>query len=151
LSRDVKGAGNTTQRKDGRTRLDQLDRQTEHWQTPSASMFEKRRQAGEGRGRDELLLPAQTEQWPTPMGEDARTRPQAFPRGNENRARKSERWSTPTAADSGAKVTENSHQPGLIRDALDFSRLDLEIPPGHGSSRHRLGSRPRLNPAFSAW
>jgi hypothetical protein len=60
-------------------------------------------------------------------------------------------WATPVASDDGLKVTEHSHQSGLIGQALAFSRPDLVLPSGNGSSTHRLGSRPRLNPAFTAW
>lgn len=60
-------------------------------------------------------------------------------------------WPTPVASDDGRKVTENSHQPGLQLMAYHFSRPDRPPPSGNGSSKHRLGSRPRLNPVFVAW
>ena len=68
--------------------------------------------------------------------------------GLESQAR---HWPTPMASDDGQKVTENSSQSGLIGASLRFSRPDLILPTGNGDSRHRLGSRPRLNPAFVCW
>jgi site-specific DNA-cytosine methylase len=40
---------------------------------------------------------------------------------------------------------------GLILAAYQFSRPAQPLPSGQGSSAHRLGSRPRLNPAFACW
>lgn len=60
-------------------------------------------------------------------------------------------WPTPVASDCGLKVTENSNQAGLIGAAYQFSRPGQILPSGNGSSKHRLGSRPRLNPIFTEW
>jgi DNA (cytosine-5)-methyltransferase 1 len=41
----------------------------EQWQTPAKDQFSKRRQVGQTE-REELLLPAQAEQWATPTSRD---------------------------------------------------------------------------------
>ena len=150
---------------------DSLNAVAAQWQTPDANLFSSRKQVG-GTERQDLLV-NQTAKWTTPRAqEDGSSSPEVVDVRRRRAREKYDRgeygdnsgppslnsltiqaatWSTPVASDDGVKVTENSLQPGLIREALTFSRPDLALPRGNGSSKHRLGSRPRLNPAFGCW
>ena len=136
---------------EGKKRTVSLESQTRYWATPTTNEH-----TGPGAGPNKTGAPnlrTQTDAWPTPRGTDGTHGGpnQAGSKGDLMLPSAAAQWPTPTASDSGEKVTPNSHQSGLIGAAHTFSHPDQPTLLGDGSSAHRLGLRRHLNPAFGAW
>ena len=130
--------------------------QGDAWQTPGASSFSKRRQVGQTT-REELLLPEQARQWPTPRtisgGAESAERKQELGRtesgGGDLRAL-AQAWPTPNAHDSASP--EGLGNEGRARDNLGYhsryspQALRISTCGPECSQKHR-----RLNPLFVEW
>lgn len=128
------------------------------WVTELRQVFSLRQKS------ERRIAESDSSRWPTANAHDGKSGPDDFSQQHGNLKREAENWPTPEASDwknksssrdfalSNGKVTEASHQSGLVGQSADFSRQVLRTTmPGHGSLPSGPTSRPRLNPKFVEW
>lgn len=117
------------------------------WQTPSAGRYEKRRQVGQT-SREELLLPAQAEQWQTPGTDSFRGRggDRKDEAGLDRQARM---WSPPNARDwKGEDIPGRNGSPSLPAQVMRaWPTANAAGGTGYRSGSNRDTWRPTLEGA----
>lgn len=128
----------------------------ERWQTPKAGEED----SGSGmNSRGEAKLKAQAQLWTTPkaLTGGANSKREERGAGGPDLQEQTATWASPMARDWRGGGQATVRQDGKSRmDMLDwqaeaYSRRDQQTDDGPPSSPDTPGSRPRLNPAFTAW
>jgi hypothetical protein len=134
-----------------------FSQQAENWPTPDAAATTRSNRSPSRGAAARPALAALTPQWSTPQSHDIKN--VEHETSFKNLPAEVKNWPSPATRDEkGANSESHATVTGGGRKHMDqlsnfvaYSHQVQRTPDGEGSSKNTHGSRPRLNPAFTAW